>query len=243
VALALERKGLRTNEVPRGVAIVTRKARRDERYAHSKTFGNATTPSTPGLARATALSHVSDITIQPNTHVTVDYELRDDEGDLIDASEGDDGEPIRYVHGYGMLVPGLEAALAGLKAGDEREILVPAEAGYGERDEDLVLEIERAEFPEPKAVEVGDEFVAESPDGDEMVMTVVELRDDRVVVDANHPLAGMSLRYVVKIRDVREATVSEIERAASDLDEAHEHVHGPDCDHDHEPVALGRKLN
>ena len=188
---------------------------------------------------------MSDTTIQPNTHVTVDYELRDDEGDLIDASEGDDGEPIRYVHGYGMLVPGLEAALAGLKAGDEREILVPAEAGYGERDEDLVLEIERAEFPDPKAVEVGDEFVAESPDGDEMVMTVVELKDDRVVVDANHPLAGMSLRYVVKVRDVREATQSEIERAASELDEAHEHVHGPDCDHDHdhEPVALARKLN
>jgi FKBP-type peptidyl-prolyl cis-trans isomerase SlyD len=186
---------------------------------------------------------VPDITIQPNTHVTVDYELRDDEGDLIDASEGDDGAPIRYVHGYGMLVPGLEAALAGLKAGDEREILVPAEAGYGERDEELVLEIERSEFPDPKAVEVGDEFVAESPDGDEMVMTVVELKEGSVVVDANHPLAGMALRYVVKVRDVREATADEIERAASDLDEAHDHVHGPDCGHDHEPVALGRKLN
>jgi FKBP-type peptidyl-prolyl cis-trans isomerase SlyD len=186
---------------------------------------------------------VADIIIQPNTHVTVDYELRDDEGDLIDASEGDDGEPIRYVHGYGMLVPGLEAALAGLKAGDEREILVPAEAGYGERDEELVLEIERSEFPDPRTVEVGDEFVAESPDGDEMVMTVVELKEGSVVVDANHPLAGMALRYVVKVRDVREATAAEIEHAASDLDEAHEHVHGPDCDHHHEPVALGRKLN
>jgi FKBP-type peptidyl-prolyl cis-trans isomerase SlyD len=186
---------------------------------------------------------VTDLTIQPNTHVTVDYELRDDEGDLIDASEGEDGEPIRYVHGYGMLVPGLEAALAGMKAGDEREILVPAEAGYGERDEELVLEIERTEFPDPKAVEVGDEFVAESPDGDEMVMTVVELKDSSVVVDANHPLAGMPLRYLVKVRDVRQATTDEIEKAAAELDEAHEHVHGPDCDHDHEPVALGRKLN
>lgn len=186
---------------------------------------------------------MSDTTIQPNTHVTVDYELRDDEGDLIDASEGDEGEPIRYVHGYGMLVPGLEAALTGMKAGDEREILVPAEAGYGERDEELVLELERTEFPDPKAVEVGDEFVAESPDGDEMVMTVVELKADTVVVDANHPLSGMTLRYVVKVREVRAATTEEIERAASDLDEAHEHVHGPDCDHDHEPVALGPKLN
>lgn len=188
---------------------------------------------------------MSDQTIQPNTHVTIDYELRDGEGDLIDASEGEGGEPIRYVHGYGMIVPGLEAALLGLKSGDEREVVVPAEAGYGEYDEGLVLEIDRGEFPDPKAVEVGDEFVAESPDGDEIAMAVVELKGDTVVVDANHPLAGMTLRYSVKVRDVRMATEDEIHKAASDLDEAHEHVHGPDCDHDHqhEPVALGRKLN
>jgi FKBP-type peptidyl-prolyl cis-trans isomerase 2 len=94
----------------------------------------------------------------------------DDDGEVIDASDGEDGEPIDYVHGYGMLVPGLEAALVGLHAGDEREVVVPAEAGYGERDETLVLEVERSEFPDPKKVEEGDEFVAESPDGDEIAM-------------------------------------------------------------------------
>ncbi len=81
---------------------------------------------------------------------------------------------------------------------------------------------------------VGDEFVAESPDGDEIAMSVVEVNDDLVVVDANHPLAGMTLRYHVTVRDVRAATDDEIEQAAAQLDEAHEHVHGPDCDHDHE---------
>ena len=186
-----------------------------------------------------------DPTIQPNSHVTLDYVLRGDDGDLLDASEGEDGEPMEYVHGYGMIVPGLEAALVGLKVGDEREVVVPAEAGYGERDEELVLEIDREEFPDPKAVAVGDEFVAESPDGDEIAMAVVEVKDEVVVVDANHPLAGMTLHYQVKVRQVREATEQEIEEAASDLDDAHEHVHGPDCDHDHDhaPVALGRKLN
>ncbi|MCL2449418.1 MAG: FKBP-type peptidyl-prolyl cis-trans isomerase, partial [Polyangiaceae bacterium] len=69
---------------------------------------------------------MSDFTIQPNAYVTLDYELRDEDGELIDASEGDGGEPIRYVHGYGMLVPGLEAALAGLRSGDERDVVVPA---------------------------------------------------------------------------------------------------------------------
>jgi len=189
---------------------------------------------------------VTDLTIQPNTFVTIDYELRDEDGDLLDASEGADGEPIRYVHGYGMLVPGLEAALVGLRPGDERDILVPPDAGYGVYDEDLVLEIDRSEFPDPKAVAVGDEFVAESPDGEEIAMSVVEVKDDVVIVDANHPLAGISLRYSVRVRDVRQATDQEIEQAAAQLDEAHEHVHGPDCDHSHEadaPVALGRKLN
>jgi FKBP-type peptidyl-prolyl cis-trans isomerase SlyD len=185
---------------------------------------------------------VSDLTIQPNTHVVIDYELRDDDGELLDASEAEGGEPITYVHGYGMLVPGLEAALVGLKVGDEREVVVPAEAGYGEYDEGLVLQLDRGEFPDPKQVEVGDEFVAESPDGDEITMNVVEVKDDVVVVDANHPLAGMTLRYRVKVRDVREATKDEIDRAAADLDEAHAHVHGPDCDHEHEHdlAALGR---
>jgi FKBP-type peptidyl-prolyl cis-trans isomerase SlyD len=187
---------------------------------------------------------VTTQTIQPNTHVVIDYELRDDEGDLLDASEAEGGEPIRYVHGYGMIVPGLESALAGLKAGDERDVVVPAEAGYGEYDEALVLQIDRAEFPDPKEVEVGDEFVAESPDGDEIAMNVVEVRDDVVVVDANHPLAGMTLRYHVKVRDVRQATDAEIEHAAADLDEAHAHVHGPDCDHQHDllpAVGLGKR--
>jgi FKBP-type peptidyl-prolyl cis-trans isomerase SlyD len=183
---------------------------------------------------------VGDLTIQPNTHVVLDYELRDDGGALLDASEAEGGEPIRYVHGYGMLVPGLESALSGLRTGDERDVVVPAEAGYGEYDEELVLHIDRAEFPDPSRVAVGDEFVAESPEGEEIAMNVVEVRESVVVVDANHPLAGMTLRYRVKVRDVRQATQDEIERAAADLDEAHAHVHGPDCDHEHNVVDVGR---
>jgi FKBP-type peptidyl-prolyl cis-trans isomerase SlyD len=178
--------------------------------------------------------------IQPNTFVTVDYVLKDDDGEVLDESRGEGGEPIEYVHGYGMLVPGLEAALAGLKAGDRKAVVVSAEEGYGERDEELMLEIDRAEFPE--TVQPGDEYVAASPDGDEVVLNVVEVNEDVVVVDANHPLAGLTLHYEVDVRAVRAATEQEIEAAARSLDEAHEHVHGPDCDHDHDhPVGLGKK--
>jgi FKBP-type peptidyl-prolyl cis-trans isomerase SlyD len=187
------------------------------------------------------------VTIAPNSHVTLDYVLKDGDGEILDTSDGEDGEPIAYVHGYGMLVPGLEAGLAGLRIGEERDILVPADAGYGERDEELVMEVDRSDFPEPAKVEEGDEFVAESPDGDEVVMRVVELRADSVVVDANHPLAGVTLHYSIKVRTVRAATDEEIASAAADFDEAGEHMHGPECGHSHagdgdsELVTLGRK--
>lgn len=185
---------------------------------------------------------MTDLVIAPNAHAVLDYELRDDDGDLVDASEADGGEPIRYVHGYGMLVPGLESALAGMRAGDERDVVVPADAGYGEYDDELVIEVDRTEVPNPTQVSVGDELVAESPDGDELTLTVIDVRDDTVIVDANHPLAGMTLRYHVKVREVRLATDEEIAHAAADLDEAYEHSHGPDCDHSHEPMPIGASL-
>jgi len=184
------------------------------------------------------------VKIQPNAFVSLDYTLHDEDGELLDSSdaaddEGDgaDGEgahPIDYVHGYGMLVPGLEAALVGLEIGDEREIVVSAEEGYGEHDEDLVLEVERSEFPDPAKVTPGDEFFAESPDGEDVPMRVVEVKGDSVVVDANHPLAGVALHYKVKVLVVRSATEEEIETAARELAEAEDHEHGPGCDHDHD---------
>lgn len=158
--------------------------------------------------------------IEPNTRVVLDYTLRDVDDDVLDASDAEDGEPIVYIHGYGMLVPGLERALAGLAVGDMKEVVVPPEEGFGERDEELVLEVDRSEMPRPDAVEVGDELVAESPEGEEAVMRVVEVKPDAVILDGNHPLAGETLRYSVVVRDVRPATEEEIEEAAADFEEA-----------------------
>jgi FKBP-type peptidyl-prolyl cis-trans isomerase SlyD len=187
---------------------------------------------------------VGELSIAPNVFVTIAYELRDEGGALLDSSAEPGGEPMQYVHGYGMLVPGLEAALAGLVRGDEREVVLPAESAYGEYDESLVLELSRSDLPPRMDVHVGDELVAESPDGDELSVTVLSIDGDRLRVDANHPLAGKTLRYRVKVDELRAATQEEIEDAAADLDEAHEHVHGPDCDHDHDLVpARSRPMN
>ena len=193
--------------------------------------------------RRSEMGTTTTTTIGPNAHVVLEYVLRDDAGAVLDESEGDDGEPIIYVHGYGMLVPGLEAELVGMKVGDEREIIVSAEEGFGKRDEELVLEVEKTDFPDVDHVAIGDEFVATSPEGDELVMTVLEVKPDCVIVDANHPLAGQRLHYSVKVREVRAATDQEISEAAQEFEDAqadhddHEHVHGPDCAHDHDHAA------
>jgi FKBP-type peptidyl-prolyl cis-trans isomerase SlyD len=158
--------------------------------------------------------------IEPNARVVLDYTLRDERGELLDSSTSDGGEPMVFVHGYGMIVPGLERSLAGLSVGDRKELVVTPEEGYGERDEELVIEVDRSEMPRPDAVTIGDELVAEAPDGDEAVMRVVEVGPNSVVLDGNHPLAGETLRYSVVVREVRAATEDEIESAAAAFEEA-----------------------
>ena len=174
--------------------------------------------------------------IQQNAHVLLEYTLKNPEGEVLDSSDAEDSEPIAYVHGYGMLVPGLEAAVVGMKLGEEKDVVVAAEDAFGEHDEELVLEVDRTDFPKPEKVEVGDEFLAESPDGDEIPMRVLEVKADSVIVDANHPLAGVTLHYKVKVTEIRQATDEEIEEATSELegggcdDPTHDHSH----DHGHE---------
>lgn len=186
-------------------------------------------------------------TIEANARVVLEYTLKNDKGEVLDSSDAADGEPIIYVHGYGMLVPGLEAALAGLEVGASKDVVVSPEEGFGERDDELVLEIDRSDFPDPKKVAMGDEVVAESPDGEEVPMRVVEVKDETVVVDANHPLAGVTLRYSVKVKEVAQASDDEIAEAAAGFEEAgygggcddpthdHSHDHGNGHDHDHGP--------
>ena len=180
--------------------------------------------------------------IAPNAFVLVDYVLKDEDGEVIDDSKGDGGEPIRYVHGYGMLVPGLEKSLVGLAVGEKKSFVVPAEEAYGTYDDELVLEIDRAEIPNSENVKEGDELVATDQDGDEAHLRVVEVKKDVVVVDGNHPLAGVSLRYEIAVLEVRAATEDEMAAAANAFEE-HEHVHGPECNHEHgeQLVSLGKK--
>jgi FKBP-type peptidyl-prolyl cis-trans isomerase SlyD len=159
------------------------------------------------------------VRIQPNVFAEVDYVLEGEDGEVLDDSSQADGQPLRYVHGYGMLVPGLERRLTGLSPGETADIVVPPEEAYGLHDDDLVYALDRSDAP---SAGEGDEVVLEDEDGDETVAHVVEVSEEEVVVDGNHPLAGLTLRYRVNVREVREATADEIARAASAFEEIRE---------------------
>lgn len=159
--------------------------------------------------------------ITKDTVVTIDYRLHLGDGKYIEESDHDD--PLVYLHGYEEIVPGLEKALDGKKAGDQVKATVSPEDGYGEYDPDAVEEVPREEFPSDLELEAGGVVTATDEEGDEVEFTVKELKEKTVVVDFNHSLAGKTLHFEVTVREVRKATAEELE---------HGHAHGPD-DHDH----------
>jgi FKBP-type peptidyl-prolyl cis-trans isomerase SlyD len=153
--------------------------------------------------------------IEPNSVVTLHYTLKDNEGNILDQS--DDGSFL-YLHGAMNIIPGLEKALTGKSAGDELQVKVTPEEGYGEKDPARIQEVPKTMFQDDSQIQVGVQFQAQSPDGQAIVVTVTEIKEEAVVIDANHALAGIDLNFDVKIVDVREASEEEI---------AHGHVHGP----------------
>ena len=139
--------------------------------------------------------------------VSINYTLTDDEGLIIDSNEG--RPALVYLHGHENIIPGLEKGLEGASVGDKLKVdVVPAD-GYGDMDPDRIFEVPKEEFPDELPLEEGMQFCAETPSGD-MTITVAEVRDDTVVVDANHPLAGMTLHFDVEVLDVRQGSEEEL---------------------------------
>jgi FKBP-type peptidyl-prolyl cis-trans isomerase SlyD len=158
--------------------------------------------------------------------VSLQYKLHLGDGQVIDASEP--GDPLVYLHGESQIVPGLERELEGLETGAARQVAVAPADGYGELDLTAVQRVPKHAFPEGFEPEVGQELVAQGPDGQPLPFVVkgVEkgLEGEIVVVDFNHPLAGKTLHFDVTVVEVRVATAEELE---------HGHVHGPGEHHDH----------
>jgi FKBP-type peptidyl-prolyl cis-trans isomerase SlyD len=143
--------------------------------------------------------------------VSFNYTLKDDEGHVIDTNE--DGKPLEYLHGYDNIIPGLEKALDGEEPGFRKEVVVEPEEAYGTVDPEDIFEIPRSDFPEDMKPEKGMQVLAETESG-EVPLIVVDVKEDKVVVDANHPLAGKRLHFEVEVVDVRPASNAELAEGA-----------------------------
>ncbi len=163
------------------------------------------------------------MTIQNQKAVTINYTLKDDQGKIIDQSN--DGS-FCYLHGADNIIPGLENALTGKSKDEKFDLVIKPEDAYGEYNSEFTQVVERSMFDEEQAdnLEAGMQFHSQSEDGAMVMITISEINGDKITIDGNHPLAGITLHYDVHIVDVRDATEEEIGHG-------HIHQHGGSCEH------------
>jgi FKBP-type peptidyl-prolyl cis-trans isomerase SlyD len=149
--------------------------------------------------------------ITKNKVAGIHYTLRDNEGNVIDTSDG--REPLYYLHGSGNLIAGMEDGLEGKTQGDKFELKISPDKGYGEKDPTMTQKVPRTAFGDQE-VKKGMKFSTDRGG----VVTVTDVGLDGITVDANHPLAGVELNFAVEVMEVRNASDEEI---------THGHVHGP----------------
>ncbi len=150
--------------------------------------------------------------ISRNSVVSLDIELSDIWGNLIQQSE----EPVQYLHGgYGNIFPAVEGQLEGKAVNDSVEVRLEPEDAFGDYDESLLRVEPRGRFPE--ALEIGMRFEGDAiGDDEERIFTVTDIAEDKVVLDGNHPLAGMALQFACKVVGVRPASETEIQNGVAD---------------------------
>jgi FKBP-type peptidyl-prolyl cis-trans isomerase SlyD len=146
--------------------------------------------------------------------VSMNYTLKDDKGTVLDTSENRD--PLKFIVGSGMIIPGLEKELKGKEKGDELSVTVAPAEGYGEYDDNKMVDVSKSQFQEGTEIKLGMQVQAQDSNGNVQILTVKEVKGDNVTLDVNHPLAGQTLHFDVQIDDVREATDEELQ---------HGHVH------------------
>lgn len=128
-------------------------------------------------------------------------------GEVFDTSE--DQDPLELTLGEGKLIQGFEEALIGMEAGESKMVTVTKEKAYGDRIEQLVVQVERDRFPEDMSLEIGQQLVVsqsteENPDFPPTIVSIVEFNDDFVTIDANHPLAGQELTFEIQLIEISE---------------------------------------
>ena len=161
--------------------------------------------------------------IARNTVVTIDYNVTDPDGEVVDEGR----QAIVYLHGgYGDIFPKIEEALQDKAVGESVKVKLQPDEAFGEYDADLVQIEPRVDFPQELQVGMQFEGAADGADEDDFIVyRVTDIAEDKVILDGNHPLAGMALIFTCTVTGVRAASADEIE---------HGHVHGDDDAHHHQ---------
>ena len=129
--------------------------------------------------------------------VTIHYIGKLDDGTVFDTSAGSD--PLEFTLGEGMVIPGFENAVLGMAPGEVKTVTIAPEDGYGDYDEEMILEVEREAFPDELELEVGLEVQSQDPSGQVVELKVLEFDDAMVKLDANQPLAGENLTFEIEV--------------------------------------------
>ncbi|MGE5401125.1 MAG: FKBP-type peptidyl-prolyl cis-trans isomerase [Ignavibacteriales bacterium] len=153
--------------------------------------------------------------IKPNQVVTVNYSLKDENGEILDATTKE--QPFAFLSGQNQILPKLEEEISTMIIGSKKQIVLSPEEAYGEYQPESVQVVNRSNFPEGSKLEEGMEFVANTPDGQQLPFIITKIEGDDITLDFNHPLAGETLTFDLELLDIRDATAEEL---------THGHVHG-----------------
>lgn len=145
--------------------------------------------------------------VKENNTVKVHYTGKLSDGQVFDSSEGK--EPLEFTLGQGRLIPGFEKGLIDMKLNDKKTITIEADEAYGAVREDLIQEVPKTELPPEITPEVGMGLVSKSSDGQEMNLLVAEVREQSIVLDGNHPLAGKDLTFDLEVVEIKDTVVTE----------------------------------
>ncbi len=159
--------------------------------------------------------------IKLNHVVTINFTLKDEEGNVIEATTKE--RPFLFISGNSQILPKLEENIGEMLIGSKRTVTLLPEDAYGNFSESAIQLVNRSEFPEGTELEEGMNFIANSPDGEEMPFVIKNINGENITLDFNHPLAGRTLTFELELLNLREATPDEL---------SHGHVHGSG-DHHH----------
>ncbi len=161
--------------------------------------------------------------ISNNKLVKINYKGTLEDGSVFDSSEG--REALEFIAGAGMIIPGLDKGLVGLKAGDKKTISVKSEEAYGPRQDEAVQEVPKDQFPKDVELKEGMQLAAQGPQG-VIPVVIVSIGDETIKVDFNHPLAGKDLTFECEVVEVKEATEEDMKKF---MPEPQEHNHEGGC--------------